>query len=100
MPMCCSPAAGRRQARRSQAQPDATTSIVANLAETLSIAANGYLFGEQARVVGCVISGLPGDPSPAPELGEALAQHGLRLIAAVQHRPELAWLRVRDLVRS
>ena len=84
----------------SQAQPDATTSIVSNLAETLSIAASGYLFGEQARVVGCVIGGLPGDPSPAPELGEALAQHGLRLIAAVQRRPELGWLRVRDLIRQ
>jgi phosphate acetyltransferase len=84
----------------STARPDATTSIVSNLAETLSIAASGYLSGEQARVVGCVIGGLPGDPSPATKLGEALAQHGLRLIAAVQRRPELGWLRVRDLIRQ
>ena len=83
-----------------QAWPDATKSIIASLAETLSIAASGYLSGERARVVGCVISGLPADPSPAAQLGEALSQHGLHLIAAVQHRPELAWLRVRDLVQQ
>ena len=52
-------------------------------------------------MVGCVVNGLPAeDPSAAAQLREALAQRGLRLIAAVPHRPELTWLRVRDLVRE
>jgi hypothetical protein len=81
--------------------PDMTKSIIESLAETLSIAATGYLSGENARVVGCVIGGLPTtDPSAATQLGDALSRHGLRLIAAVPHRPELAWLRVRDLIRG
>jgi phosphate acetyltransferase len=52
-------------------------------------------------VVGCVVNGLPADDiSPATQLNEALAERGLRSIAAVPHRPELTWLRVRDLVRE
>jgi phosphate acetyltransferase len=52
-------------------------------------------------VVGCVVNGVPAkDTSGAVQLREALVQHGLRLIAAVPHRPELTWLRVRDLVRE
>jgi phosphate acetyltransferase len=68
------------------------------LAERLAIAANGYVSGEQARVVGCVVHGLPG--ADAAGLRAALAKHQLRLIAAVPHRPELTWPRVRDLVRD
>jgi phosphate acetyltransferase len=74
---------------------------VKRLAESLAITASGYSSGEHARVVGCVVNGVPaGDPSAAAQLGETLAQGGLRLIAAVPHRPELTWLRVRDLVRE
>jgi phosphate acetyltransferase len=74
---------------------------VKQLAESLAITASGYWSGEHARVVGCVVNGVPaGDPSVAAQLGEALAERGLRLIAAVPHRPELTWLRVRDLVRE
>jgi phosphate acetyltransferase len=74
---------------------------VKHLAESLAITASGYWSGEHARVVGCVVNGVPaGDPSAAARLGETLAQGGLRLIAAVPHRPELTWLRVRDLVRE
>lgn len=53
-------------------------------------------------MVGCTVNGLPAKdhPGSATQLGEALAQRGLRLIAAVVHRPELTWLRVRDLVRE
>jgi phosphate acetyltransferase len=81
--------------------PDPVGVAVERLAETLAITATGYWSGEQARVVGCVVNGLPAqDPSVAARLGEALAQRGLRLIAAVSHRPELTWLRVRDLVRE
>jgi phosphate acetyltransferase len=80
---------------------DPTTGTIEALAETLAIAARGYLSGEQARVVGCVVNGVPAkDPSPAGQLGDALAERGLRLIAAVSHHPELTWLRVRDLVRE
>ena len=71
------------------------------LAERLAIAASGYGSGEDARVVGCVVHGLPTtDPPAVAELGKALARHGLQLIAGVPHRPELTWLRVRDLVRE
>ena len=74
---------------------------VKRLAESLAITASGYWSGEHARVVGCVVNGVPAtDPSAAAQLGEALAQGGLRLIAAVPHHPELTWLRVRDLVRE
>jgi phosphate acetyltransferase len=66
-----------------------------------AIAASGYVSGEQARVVGCVVHGLPGtDTAATAELRGALAKHKLRLIAAVPHRPELTWPRVRDLVRE
>ena len=71
------------------------------VAEALAITAGGYWSGEQARVVGCVVNGLPAtDASAATALGAALAKRGLRLVAAVSHRPELTWLRVRDLVRE
>ena len=71
------------------------------VAEQLAIAAGGYVSGEQARVVGCVVHGLPGaDTDATAGLRGALAKHKLRLIAAVPHRPELTWPRVRDLVRE
>jgi len=98
---------------------------VEGLAERLAIEASGYASGEPARVVGCVVHGLPAaGPAPAPPsvaqpaaapalmpaaqpaaaaaaaLAEALAKSGLRLIAAVPHRPELTWPRVLDLVRG
>jgi phosphate acetyltransferase len=74
---------------------------VKHLAESLAITASGYWSGEHARVIGCVVNGVPArDPSSAAQLGETLTQHGLRLIAAVPHRPELTWLRVGDLVRE
>ncbi len=94
---------------------------VQGLAEQFAIAASGYSSGDTARVVGCVVHGLPAAPSsatvplsatvpssatvpaataPATALRTALARHGLRLIAGVPHRPELTWLRVGDLVRE
>jgi phosphate acetyltransferase len=99
------------------AEPDG----VPGLAEQFAIAASGYSSGEQARVVGCVVHGLPAAPSsatvplsatvpssatvpaataPAAALRTALARHRLRLTAGVPHRPELTWLRVGDLVRE
>jgi phosphate acetyltransferase len=78
-----------------------TPDMVEAVAEALAITASGYWSGEQARVVGCAVNGLPAsDPSPATRLGEVLAGRGLRLVAAVSHRPELTWLRVRDLVHE
>ena len=81
--------------------PVPAVDTVERLAEALAITASGYWSGEHARVVGCVVNGVPADdPSAAAQLGDALSQRGLRLIAAVPHRPELTWLRVRDLVRE
>ena len=80
---------------------DPLSGTVESLAETLAIAASAYFSGEHTRVVGCVVNGVPAeDPSPAAQLRNALDRRGLRLIAAVPHRPELTWLRVRDLVRE
>ena len=71
------------------------------LAEQFAIAARGYVSGEQARVVGCVVHGVPGaDPAAAAGLRAALARRQLRLLAGVTYRPELTWLRVSDLVRE
>jgi phosphate acetyltransferase len=79
----------------------AAAATVEGVAETLAITASGYWSGEQARVVGCVVNDISeSDPSQATALGEALGQRGLRLVAGVSHRPELTWLRVRDLVRE
>ena len=86
--------------RPSEAGLDPIAAVVGDLAETLSIAASGYWTGEQARVVGCVVNGMPGDPPAAAQLREILEQRGLRLRAAVPLRPELTWLRVRDLVQE
>ena len=81
--------------------PGPAAGTVERLAEALAITASGYWSGEHARVVGCVVNGVPADDPPAAaQLGDALAQRGLRLIAAVPHRPQLTWLRVRDLVRE
>src|SRR5271165_5754054 len=97
------PAAGAgsgedRADRAAQPGPGPAAGAVKHLAESLAITASGYWSGEHARVVGCVVNGVPArDPAAAAQLGEALAQGGLRLIAAVPHRPELTWLRVREL---
>ena len=92
---------GEEQAQGpSEPGPDPIAGTAGNLAETLAIAASGYWSGEHARVVGCVVNGVPEDPSVAAQLGEILGRRGLRLIAAVPHRPELNWLRVGDLVRE
>ena len=93
--------AGRWPCAAGENRPAPAAGSAAQLAEALAITASGYRSGEDARVVGCVVSGLPADdPRAAAGLSAALARHGLRLIAAVPHRPELAWLRVRDLVRE
>ena len=70
------------------------------LAEQFAIAASGYMAGEQARVVGCVIHGLPAaDAAAAAGLRAALARRQLAVAAEVPYRPELTWPRIRDLVR-
>jgi phosphate acetyltransferase len=92
---------GDRADHAAQPGPDPTAGTVEGVAETLAITASGYWSGEHARVVGCVVSGLPADhPSSVTQLGEAVAERGLGFMAAVPHRPELIWLRVRDLVRE
>src|SRR6516162_4831780 len=71
------------------------------LAERFAIAGSGYISGDQARVVGCVVHGLSGtDAAAAAGLRAALARRQLRLIASVPYRQELAWPRVGDLVRE
>jgi phosphate acetyltransferase len=85
--------------RTSEPAPD-PMAAVENLAETLAITASGYWSGEQARVVGCVVNGVPEGPDAAAQLREILEQRGLRLRAAVPLRPELTRLRVRDLVQE
>ena len=92
------PAAGRRRratgrtARRSPGQTR-PRSTVEGLAETLAIAASGYWSGEQARVVGCVVNGLPAERSvcgstAAPGAGPARAPPHRR--GAASPRADLA----------
>ena len=70
------------------------------LAEQFAIAASGYVAGEQARVVGCVIHGLPAaGAAAAAGLRAALARRQPPVVAAVPYRPGLTWPRIRDLVR-
>src|SRR5689334_11729483 len=68
------------------------------LAEQFAIAASGYVAGEQARVVGCVIHGVPAADAEAG-LRAALDRWRLPVVATVPYRSELTWPRVRDLVR-
>src|SRR6202046_188423 len=95
-------AGGRRQgAHTAEPGPSQAADTAESLAERLAITASGYSSGEHDRVTGCVVNGVPAnDTSAATQLGDALAQRKLRLLAAVPHRPELTWLRVRDLVRE
>jgi phosphate acetyltransferase len=86
--------------RTSEPMLEPNAAVVENLAETLAITASGYWSGEQARVLGCVVNGVPEDPYAAAQLRESLGQRGLRLRAAVPLRPELTRLRVRDLVQE
>jgi methyl coenzyme M reductase subunit C len=62
------------------------------LAERFAIAASGYVAGEQARVVGCVIHGLPaaGAAAAAGTAGRP-GQARLSVVAAVPYRPGLTW---------
>ena len=92
---------GYRGARTAESGPSPAADTAESLAERLAITASGYSSGESERVIGCVVNGVPAkDTSAAAQLGDALAQRKLRLLAAVPHRPELTWLRVRDLVRE
>jgi phosphate acetyltransferase len=92
-------AAGDGSAAGAGAADGPAGDAAAHVAESLAITAAGYRSGENARVVGCVVNDVPaGGPAPAERLRADLAQRGLRLIAAVPYRSELAWLRVRDLV--
>jgi phosphate acetyltransferase len=70
-----------------------------HVAEDLSISRSPYTRGEQVRVVGCVIMGVPElSPLARRDLTAVLEQHQFALIAAVPHRRELSAPRVRDLV--
>ncbi len=81
--------------------PDLAGDAVKLVAESLAITASGYWSGEHARVVGCVVNGVPrGIRRRRRSWARRWSERGLRLIAAVPHRPELTWLRVRDLVRE
>jgi phosphate acetyltransferase len=92
---------GHRAERTAEPGLDPAAGSVEGVAEMLAITTSGYRSGEHARVVGCVVNGVPADdPSAATRLRKVLAERGLALTAAVPHRPELTWLRVRDLVRE
>jgi phosphate acetyltransferase len=100
-PAAAAAGGGHRGARAAEPEPSPAADTAESLAERLAITASGYSSGEHERVIGCVVNGVPAeDTSAAAQLGGALAQRKLRLLAAVPHRPELTWLRVRDLVRE
>src|ERR1035441_2146078 len=71
--------AGDRAGRAAEPMLDPAAGTVGGLAEMLAITARGYWSGENARVVGCVVHGLPpDDPAPAAPLAAALDRRGLR----------------------
>jgi phosphate acetyltransferase len=90
-----------RRERTAEPGPDPAAGTAESLAERLAITASAYSSGEHERVIGCVVNGVPATDTSAPaQLGGALVQRKLRLLAAVPYRPEQTWLRVRDLVRE
>jgi phosphate acetyltransferase len=79
---------------------EAQTDAVEHLAEALAITAATYSAGERSRVVGCVVTRVPGDETVGALLRAALQRRGLRLLAAVRFRADLTHPRVKDLVRQ
>jgi phosphate acetyltransferase len=70
-----------------------------HVAEDLAIARSAYTRGEHARVVGCMITRVPGySAAVRDEIAAVLRRHELELISAVPSQLELAAPRVRDLV--
>jgi phosphate acetyltransferase len=74
------------------------TQPIERLAEALAIPGQAYRTGEQARVLGAVVSRIPDDPDLISQVRGVLAERGLRLVGAVPYRPELTWPRVSDVV--
>jgi phosphate acetyltransferase len=71
------------------------------IAEDFAIARSAYTHGEHMRVVGCMLTRLPGSSEAVRKnLADVLRRHELELIAAVSWRPELAAPRVRDVVNE
>jgi phosphate acetyltransferase len=71
------------------------------IAEDLAIARSAYTRGEHVRVVGCMVTRVPGSSAAVHDgLADVLRRHGMELIAAVPSQPELAAPRVRDLVNE
>ena len=72
-----------------------------HIAEGLTIARSAYTRGEHTRVVGCMITRVPGSSAVVrDDLAQVLAKHDLELIAAIPSQPELLAPRVRDLVNE
>ena len=71
------------------------------IAEDLAIARTAYTRGEHTRVIGCMITRMPGSSAATlDDLSAVLRRHGIQLISAVPSHLELAAPRVRDLVNE
>ncbi len=81
--------------------PAVLAEAVDHLAENLSFTRSSYTTGETSRVVGCIVTRVPGEqPGAVAALTTALERRGLRLLAAIPFRADLTQPRVRDLVRE
>lgn len=80
---------------------DGSDDFANHLADAVAIAAAPYRSGERSRVVGCVVSRVPGASTERMSgMAAALQRHGIALAAAVPFRPELTWPRVVDVTRE
>ena len=72
---------------------------IERLAENMAITAQTYRASEHDRVIGAVVNRVPDvEPPTVDALRAALAGRDLALAGLIPFRPELTWLRVRDIV--
>ncbi len=73
----------------------------ARIADLFTMAGAPYHAGETVRIAGCIVNRVPDAKRETLDaIRNALHDHGYRLIGASVHRPELAWLRVKDIAQG
>lgn len=68
------------------------------VADLMSMTGIPYHAGEDVRIVGCIVNRVQDDdPETLQALRDALSTHQMRLVGTSIDRPELTWLRTRDI---
>ncbi len=73
-----------------------------HVADRMAATESAYRAGEYHRVIGAVVNRIPDGVwgESLDEYRQALAAHGIRVVASVPFRSDLTWPRVADLVRQ